>query len=165
MTLSYRIVTLDPLFDRSSFRCGSDALDEYFRHRVSQDVRRGVTTCFVLLSGEDSVVGFYTLAATGLLLSDLPGTTAKKLPRYPLVPAVLMGRLAVDTRSAGRGFGGALLADAIIRVRRSEIAAYALVVDAKDEAAVAFYEHHGFIRLPERRTTLFLPIHSDLICR
>jgi len=79
MTLSYRIVTLDPLFDRSSFRCGSNALDEYFRDRVSQDVRRGVTTCFVLLSGEDSVVGFYTLAATGLLLSDLPGTTAKKV--------------------------------------------------------------------------------------
>ena len=163
MTLSYRIVTLDPLFDRSSFRCGSDALDEYFRHRVSQDVRRGVTTCFVLLSGEDSVVGFYTLAATGLLLSDLPGTTAKKLPRYPLVPAVLMGRLAVDTRSAGRGFGGALLADALLRVRRSEMAAYALVVDAKDDPAVAFYEHHGLIRLPGRRMTLSLPIPS--ICR
>ncbi len=71
--------------------------------------------------------------------------------------------LTVDVRSAGRGFGGALLADALLRVRRSEMAAYALVVDAKDDPAVAFYEHHGLIRLPGRRMTLSLPIPS--ICR
>lgn len=97
------------------------------------------------------------------MLADLPGSVAKKLPRYPLVPAVLMGRLAVDSKNARQGLGGVLLADALVRVRRSEIAACALVVDAKDEAAAAFYLHHGFIRLRDGRNTLLLPVRRDAI--
>ena len=163
MNPSYRIVPLHSGLDRSAFRCGSEELDDYFRHRVSQDVRRGATACFVLLSGEERITGFYTLASTSLMLTDLPDFVAKKLPRYPLVPAVLMGRLAVDSKNARQGLGGVLLADALARVRRSEIAACALVVDAKDEAAAAFYLHHGFIRLQDRRNTLFLPVRRNAI--
>ncbi len=163
MTRSYRIVPLHSGLDRSGFQCGSRELDDYFQHRVSQDVRRGATACFVLLSGEERIAGFYTLASTSLMLSDLPDSVAKKLPRYPLVPAVLMGRLAVDSKNARQGLGGVLLADALVRVRRSEIAACALVVDAKDEAAAAFYLHHGFTRLQDRRNTLFLPVRRDAI--
>lgn len=163
MTPSYSIIALDSRFDRSGFQCDSEELNDYFRHRVSQDVRRGATACFVLLSDEGHIAGFYTLASTSLMLCDLPEFVAKKLPRYPLVPAVRMGRLAVDSKYARRGFGGVLLADALLRVQRSEIAACALVVDARDEAAAAFYEHHGFIRLPERRNTLFLPVRRNAI--
>lgn len=93
-----------------------------------------------------------------MLLADLPASTGKKLPRYPTVPAVRMGRLAVDQTFKGLGLGGALLADALGRTARSEIAAFALMVDAKDEAAAAFYRHHGFIGLLDGARTLFLPL-------
>ncbi len=98
------------------------------------------------------------LASSSVLLADLPAAVGKKLPRYPSVPAVRMGRLAVDLGFKGQGLGAALLADALDRAARSEIAAYALVVDAKDEAAAAFYQHHGFIALPSAPMTLFLPL-------
>jgi ribosomal protein S18 acetylase RimI-like enzyme len=76
-----------------------------------------------------------------------------------------MGRLAVDQTLKGQGLGGALLADALNRAARSEIAAYALMVDAKDEAAAAFYRHHGFIALPDLPLTLFLPLATVLPSR
>jgi hypothetical protein len=97
---------------------------------------------------EQRVAGYYTLVSASLLLSDLPASMAKKLPRYPTVPAVRMERLAVD--QAHKGLGGALHCAA-----RSEIAAYATDGDAKDEAAAAFYQNHGFIALPD--SPLFLP--------
>ncbi|PMS27183.1 hypothetical protein C0Z19_05395 [Trinickia soli] len=91
-------------------------------------------------------------------VNDLPAAIGKKLPRYPTVPTVRMGRLAVDQAFKGQGLGGALLADALDRAARSEIAAYALMVDAKDDDAAAFYQHHGFIALPDAQRTLFLPL-------
>lgn len=114
--------------------------------------------CFVALTPEQRIAGYYTLASASLLLSDLSIGIGKKLPRYPSVPAVRMGRLAVDQNFKGQGLGGALLADALARAARSEIAAYALAVDAKGELAVAFYRHHGFVALPDSPLTLFLPL-------
>jgi ribosomal protein S18 acetylase RimI-like enzyme len=75
-----------------------------------------------------------------------------------LVVQQVVGRLAVDQAFQGQGLGGALLADALDRSARSEIAAFAMVVDAKDEAAAAFYQHHGFMPLPDSPLTLFLPL-------
>ncbi|MFZ2217674.1 MAG: GNAT family N-acetyltransferase [Rhodoferax sp.] len=98
------------------------------------------------------------MASTLLWLSELPEHLHKKLPRYPSVPAVRMGRLAVDQAFKGIGLGGALLADALDRTIRAEIAAYALVVDAKNDSAAAFYQHHGLIALPSQPMTLFLPL-------
>lgn len=92
------------------------------------------------------------------MLADLPVSTGKKLPRYPTVPTVRMDRLAVDQTFQGQGLGGALLADALDRAARSEIAAFALMVDAKDGAAAAFYRHHSFIALPDSALTLFPPL-------
>jgi GNAT superfamily N-acetyltransferase len=112
----------------------------------------------VALADGQRIAGYYTLASASLLLADLPASTGKKLPRYPTVPAVRMGRLAVDQAFNGQGLGGALLADALDRAARSEIAAFALMVDAKDETAAAFYRHHGFIALPDSPLTLFLPL-------
>ena len=117
-----------------------------------------MAACFVALAEGQRIAGYYTLASASLLLADLPASVGKKLPRYPTVPAVRMGRLAVDQAFKGQGLGGALLADALDRAVRSEIAAYALMVDAKDEAAAAFYRHHGFIALPDSPFTLFLPL-------
>ena len=95
-----------------------------------------------------------------MLLSELPADIVKKLPRYPSVPAVRLGRLAVDQNFQGQGLGGALLADALDRAIRSEIAAKAMVVNAKDDRAAMFYHHHGFIILPTAKMTLFLPLAS-----
>ena len=158
----FRVTLLDKAHDRSAFKSGAEPLDRYFHQQVSQDIRRRVTACFVALhgpQGEDSrIAGFYTLASTSVLLADLPPETGKKLPRYPSVPAIRMGRLAVDENFKGQGLGGALLADALARAARADIAAFALVVDAKDDAAASFYLHHGFIALPDSPLTLFLPL-------
>jgi ribosomal protein S18 acetylase RimI-like enzyme len=154
----YRVIPLENGHERTTFKSASETLNRYFQQQVTQDVRRRVAACFVAIDGEQRVVGYYTLAAASVLLADLPDATAKKLPRYPSVPAIRMGRLAVDQAFKGRGLGGALLADALERAARSEIAAFAFVVDAKDDTAAAFYVHHGFIALPDTPSTLFLPL-------
>jgi ribosomal protein S18 acetylase RimI-like enzyme len=155
---AYRVALLDGTHERSVFSSGSGPLDNYFQQQVTQDIRRRVAACFVALNDQHRIVGYYTLASASILLSDLPPAIGKKLPRYPSVPAVRMGRLAIDTGFKGMGLGGALLADALNRAARAEIAAFALVVDAKDETAKQFYWHHGFIALPDSPLTLFLPL-------
>ena len=154
----FQLAPLNQAHDRTRFNSGSEALDRYFREQVTQDVRRRVAACFVALDQERQIAGYYTLASASILLVDLPASSGKKLPRYPTVPAIRMGRLAVDQVFKGRGLGGALLADALDRASHSEIAAYALMVDAKDSLAAAFYRHHGFIVLPNSPLTLFLPL-------
>ena len=156
----FRVILLEKSIDRSQFTSGSEPLDRYFQQQVTQDIRRRVTACFVAVDRNDHIAGYYTLASASVPLTDLPATLAKKLPRYPSVPTVRMGRLAVDQTFKGQGLGAALLADALYRARHSEIAAYALVVDAKDDIAAAFYRHHGFIALPDAALTLFLPLAS-----
>jgi ribosomal protein S18 acetylase RimI-like enzyme len=154
----FRLVPLDAGHDRAAFNSDSQPLNRYLREQVTQDVRRRVATCFVALADGQRIAGYYTLASASLLLGDLPSSVGKKLPRYPTVPTVRMGRLAVDEAFKGQGLGAALLADALGRAARAEIAAYALMVDAKDEVAAAFYLHHGFIVLPDSPHTLFLPL-------
>ena len=149
--------------DRSTFDCGQPELNAYFRTRVSQDVRRNYATCFVAIDkAESCIAGFYTLAMGSVRLGELPDDVVKRLPRYPQVPVVHIGRLAVDQQYQGQQLGGSLLADAIARSIESEIAAYALVVDAKDRSAVAFYEHFGFQQLSRSSKTLFLPISKAI---
>ena len=154
----YRIVPLDPELDRSRFASGVDALDRYFRERVMQDVRRHVANCFVALDRDRAPCGYSTLAAASVLLSGLPEGVARKLPRYPTVPAVRLGRLAVVRANRGQGHGAALLADALARSSAADIAAFAMIVDAKDAAAAAFYAHHGFLPFADSPGTLFLPL-------
>jgi ribosomal protein S18 acetylase RimI-like enzyme len=154
----FRLVPLDAEHDRNRFHSGSTPLDRYLREQVAQDIRRRVAACFVAATNEQRIAGYYTLASASVALSDLPEATAKKLPRYPSVPTVRMGRLAVDREFKGAGLGGALLADALQRSAQSEIAAYALIVDAKDDTAADFYRHHGFIALPSSALRLFLPL-------
>jgi ribosomal protein S18 acetylase RimI-like enzyme len=153
------IVELLAGHDRSTFCCGVAPLDRYFEAQVPQDVRRHVTNCFVAIDRDtDAIAGFYTIAAASIPTPDLPESITKKLPRYPSIPAIRVGRLAVDLRFKGMGLGGALLADAAARGLRGDAAAFAMLVDAKDEAALAFYEHHGFIRLTSQPRSLFLAL-------
>lgn len=161
----FLVASLDAAHDRTVFDSGSGPLDRYLREQVTQDVRRRVTGCFVALADGRRIAGYYTLASASLMLADLPASTAKKLPRYPTVPTVRMGRLAVDQAFRGQGLGAALLADALDRATRSEIIAHALMVDAKDAPAAAFYRRHGFIALPDSASTLFLPLATALAAR
>jgi ribosomal protein S18 acetylase RimI-like enzyme len=159
MTGPFRLEVLSREHDRSGFFSGEAALDRYFQTQVTQDARRRIANCFVAIAQDSgTVAAFYTIAAAGLPFQDLPAAEAQRLPRYPTLPAVRIGRLAVDRRYAGRGLGAALLADAARRVMQAPPAVFALLVDAKNEAAVGFYEHHGFQRLASAPMTLFLPL-------
>jgi GNAT superfamily N-acetyltransferase len=145
VTAPFRIELLSPGHARGDFSCGVQALDQYLARQASQDVRRRVSACHVAIEVRSGkLAGYYTLSADGVLLSDLPAGLARRLPRYPSVPVARVGRLAVDQAFRGQKLGAALLADAAVRAARSEVAVFAMVVDAKDDAAVTFYRHHGF---------------------
>lgn len=159
MTSEFLVEPLSTKHRRDAFSCGVTPLDRYFREQVTQDVRRRVTTCFVALERVSArVAGYYTLAATSIALESLPENIRRKLPRYPTVPAVRMGRLAIARDFKGRGLGAALLADALARTVDSDIAAYAMIVDAKDKAAANFYQHHQFSPFNANPLMLYLPL-------
>ncbi len=157
----WRIAALDSAaHDRATFACGAPDLDRYIREHASQDVKRDVARVFVALEGEAAIVrGYYSLSAASFQRDALPAEQAKRLPRYP-VPAALLGRLAVDERMKGKGLGAFLLMDALNRLllATQTLAVHALVVDAKDEAAAAFYRKYGFIAFPDEARRLFLPM-------
>jgi hypothetical protein len=153
-----RFVT-EPLdtHDRRAFSCGNARIDRFFRERVSQDVKRDYCKCFVMLeSASGRLVGFYTLSANAVSLSELPEIQRKKLPRYPTVPVHLVGWLGRDLHFAAQSIGRMLLADAFIRADQSAAAAHAIVADAIDANAKAFYLHHHFRELDNGK--LFLPM-------
>jgi ribosomal protein S18 acetylase RimI-like enzyme len=154
---AYRIEPLGAGHDRRTFSCGVEALDRYFRFQAGQDRRRRLASCVVAVSSDDgSIAGYYTLAAASIALHDLPPELARRLPRYPSVPAALLGRLAVDERHRGRRVGEMLLFDAFGRALRSEVAAFAFLVDAKNEAAQAFYERYRFRALSADGRRMFV---------
>lgn len=155
----FRFEPLGDEHDRSTFRCGEEALDVYFQARASQDIRRRIANCFVVVEVmTGKVAAYYTLSAASIPLVDLPAEETKRLPRYPTLPAVRIGRLAVHEKYQGRGLGAAMLMNAVHRTLQDAAAAFTLLVDAKNDKAVAFYEHHGFKTLTCQPRTLFLPL-------
>lgn len=160
MNSALRLV-IEPLgkhHDRARFSCGQPPLDDWFRLRASQDEKRNVARVFVAVEADWGVVGFYSLSSLSLSLENLPEDVAHKLPRYDAIPAALIGRLARDERMRGQGVGEMLLADAIQRILSAgrSIAVFAIVVDAKDEWASAFYKTFGFQAFPLQSKRLFL---------
>jgi GNAT superfamily N-acetyltransferase len=157
-------ITVEPLgrqHDRSVFHCGEEALDRYLRQQARQDADKRVAAPFVAVSPPDKrVLGYYTLSASVLTLADLPDELARKLPRYPQLPVTLLGRLAVDQATKGQGLGEHLLLDALHRslMHADQIAAIAVVVDAKSEGAARFYGHFGFKPLQAHPRKLFVPM-------
>jgi ribosomal protein S18 acetylase RimI-like enzyme len=144
---SFAIDVLGQQHDRKAFSSGVAALDRYFREQVTQDVRRRVTACYVAMdAATGKAAGYYTLAASGIPLIDMPEALVKRLPRYPTASVARLGCLAVAAECQGRKLGAMLLWDAATRAVRSEVAVFALVVDGKDERAEAFYRHHDLHR-------------------
>jgi len=159
VTAPFRLEPPSEKHERSLFRCGEGALDRYFQTQVTQDTRRHIATCFVAVEATTSTIAaYYTISAASIPLVDLPQDETKRLPRYPTVPAVRIGRLAVDQRFQGRGLGAALLADAAARALKADAAAFTLLVDAKNEQGIAFYQRFGFRTLSSQARTLFLPL-------
>jgi len=162
VTAEFRIESLNSTRDREGLHCGVEPLDRYLREFATQDVKRRVSNCFVALDDAGAVAGYYTFAAASLPLTELPPELAKKLPRYGVIPAGLIGRLAVDVKIRRRGLAGAMVMDAVVRAARADPAIVALVVEAKDESAEAFYRSLGFLAFSVRRSTFFLPISTAL---
>lgn len=159
MSVRFAIETLTKAHQRKSFSCGNDRIDRYFRETVTQDIRRRYATCFVARDLEtDRIAGFYTLSSSNVPLMSVPELLASRLPRYPTVPAVLIGWLGRDQSYAGLGLGEALLFDAIKTVAEAPIGAHAIFADAIDEKAAAFYAAFGFKPLMDRANTLYLPV-------
>lgn len=153
---------LDPsIHDRQGFECGVPALDEYLHRFAEQHRRRGISSVYVLTESArpERILGYYTLSAAEVDGQRLTDAERKKLPRYP-VPCFRMGRLACRTDQRGSGLGKLLLGCAVDRClkARQQVAAYALVVDAKDDVAKAFYVHFGFKALQDAPLTLYLPL-------
>jgi predicted GNAT family N-acyltransferase len=157
-------ITVEPLgrqHDRTAFHCGADALDRYLKQQARQDADKRVAAPFVAVNPPNTrVLGYYTLSASVVTLTDLPDELTRKLPRYPQLPVTLLGRLAVDQSARGQRLGEHLLLDALHRslTHADEIAAMAVVVDAKDENAAAFYRHYEFIPLQAQPRRLYVPM-------
>jgi ribosomal protein S18 acetylase RimI-like enzyme len=154
------IEPLGPEHDRAAFSCGSKELDSYLQKQAGQDLKKRAAVPFVITPDHRTVAGFYTLSQYALDLGSVPEEVAKRLPRYPMVSATLLGRLAVSNDFRDQGLGERLLMDALYRALASsqQIASAAVVVDAKDEQAITFYTKYGFIELPRVNRRLFLPM-------
>jgi predicted N-acetyltransferase YhbS len=159
---AFRIEPLAARHDRSGFRCGVPELDRYLKEQAGQDQRRKVAACYVAVdpAAPKLVLGYYTLSAYSVRLQQLPRVTIRQLPRYPDVPAALIGRLAVAEDQQGRRLGEQLLVDALERVLalRDTLGVFAVVVDALSVAAAGFYARFGFIPFPGEPLRLFLPL-------
>ena len=158
-------LVIEPLgshHDRAAFSCGEPVLDSYLQRQASQDIRRRVAQVFVATSdAPGKIAGYYSLSAASFEKDELPPALAKRLPHYP-VPAAILGRLAIDCACQGQGLGETLLLDAIRRVVRASatLMVYAIIVDAKNDRAVAFYERYGFRTFASIQRRLFLPLET-----
>ena len=157
---SFVIEPLGPKHDRVAFSCGVEALDNYLQQQAGQDFKKRAAVPFVITPDGKTIAGYYTLSQYAVQLDAVPPEIAKRLPKYPVVPATLLGRLAVSTAFRGQGLGAMLLMDALYRalLHGRELASAGVVVDAKDAAALSFYKKYGFLELPKIERRLFLPM-------
>lgn len=159
----YVVTSLEKKHDKNDFNCGVDALDQYLKTQASQDIKKNVAVTYVLTPQDsEQVAGYYTLSSIGIFPGELPEDLVKKLPRYPVLPGVLLGRLARDKKFRGKDIGLYLLMDALKRsvAVANQIGIVAVIVDAKDEKAVAFYKGYGFIVFPDNERRLFLMLST-----
>ena len=129
---------------RDRFDCGVPVLNEYLRARAMQDAKRGAASAWAAVDASGAIAGYYTLSMASVQLTDLPEEVRRKMPRYPSVPAIRLGRLAVSRDFQGQGIGSLLLMDAMRRALENPVAWMAFLVDAKDDGAERFYRHYSF---------------------
>ncbi len=148
---------------RVAFDCGILSLNNYIKYQASQDVKRKLSVCYVLVDTNDVIKAYYTLSSSSIPIKEIPEAFSRRLPKsYKNLPVILLGRLAVDQSIAGKGYGAYLLMDALkmsYNVSASKIGAIAVVVDPLSDRAVLFYEKYGFIRLPDSGK-MFLPMKT-----
>jgi ribosomal protein S18 acetylase RimI-like enzyme len=157
--------TIEPLGagqGRKAFASGTAPLDRYLHEIATQDIKRRLSNCFVARDEHGTIAGYYTFAAGSVPLLELPESETKRLPRYGVLPAGLIGRLAVDHNFRGQGLGSMLVIDAARRASAAETAIFALIVDAKDEQAAGFYRHLGFHIFASRSLSLYIPVATVL---
>lgn len=161
------VLTIEPLdssrHHRSHFCCGEDSLDNYIRKQASQDLKKKVAIVFVLVDSPNTdVIAYYTLSAYTIELANLNESFAKQLPRYPLLPATLLGRLAVDRTYQGQHFGELMLIDALKKalLATAQIASLTVIAEALDSPAANFYQKYGFQKFKQNPMKLYLPMKS-----
>lgn len=161
--MSIKIELLNSSLNKKEFNCGKEMLDDYLHTQASQDVKRKLFVVFTMF--ENTVIkGYYTLSNASVPSELMPQSLKKTMPKsYKTLPVTLLGRLAIDVKFKGKGFGGMLLIDALKRsyeIAHQSLGSIGVVVDPLDDDAVAFYEKFGFILLPDSGK-MFLPI-SDI---
>jgi GNAT superfamily N-acetyltransferase len=149
------------IHDCAGFDCGIGFLNEYLAGFATQHRRRGISQTYVLVdpAAPAVVLGYYALSAAQIDVEQISVADRKRLPRYP-IPCFRMGRLASRSDQQRKGYGRLLIGCAVERClkARENIASFALIVDAKDDRAKAFYEHYGFVACTDQRRTLYLPL-------
>jgi predicted GNAT family N-acyltransferase len=147
------------IHNRKEFSCTEPSLTRFIQEQARKEQESRTCNVFVLTNGT-TIAGYYTLSNTTIQLEGLPGNQSKNLPKYPNIPATLLGRLAVNQTFAGQGYGKDLLIDALKRAYlvSSEVASWAIVVDALHEEAARFYIKFGFVPFESQPLRLFLPM-------
>ncbi len=155
------IVPLNRDHDRSSFDCAVPELNAFLRATARQHLEKGISRTFVLTDGTPCILGYFTLTLCEVMAENMPVQYAKKYPHHGL-PAVRLARLAVSRKQQGKGYGELLLTEAIYRtsIIAEQAGVIGLFIDAKNDAARTFYEHYGFVAIPDPSLQLFLPIKT-----
>ncbi|MFB2898009.1 GNAT family N-acetyltransferase [Aerosakkonemataceae cyanobacterium BLCC-F50] len=155
--------------NRSSFSCGEETLDNYIRKQASQDLKKRVAMVFVLVDSPNTdVIAYYTLSSYTIALAELSESFAKNLPRYPLLPATLLGRLAVDRTQQSKHLGELVLIDALKKalLATAQVASLAVIAEAINERATNFYQKYGFQPFKQEPMKLYLPMKSvEKLCQ
>ena len=162
-TENFSIALLEKRHNRDSFCSGVDSLDCYLKERASQDAKRKIAVTYVLENiASHDLIGYYTLSSTVIEVQNLPENIGRKLPAYPYVPSTLIGRLAVDKKYQGKGFGELLLVDALKRSYQASlaVASFSIIVDVISSSAEQFYKKYGFMELTGEGRRLFLPMKT-----
>ena len=151
---------LGPNHDRAAFSCGSPKLDTYIQTQAGQDGKKNLSVVFILTPDSKIIAGYYSLSQYSVKLDAIPEEIARKLTKHNEIPATLLGRLARSKAFSRMGLGEMLLMDALNRclINSRQVASWAVIVDAKDDVAIAFYKKYGFIQLPKVPNRLFLPM-------
>jgi ribosomal protein S18 acetylase RimI-like enzyme len=148
--------------DRSNFSCGVPTLDAYLQRQAAQDMEKHAAVVYVAVIEPPAIAGYYTLSQFSIDFVHLPENLARRLPRYPVVPATLLGRLAIAVSLRGQRLGETLLFDALHRSLQQShhIASAGVIVDAKDDSAASFYRKYGFNQILDAGQRLFLPMKT-----
>lgn len=148
--MTFTSVPYDPKLDTSAFSCGEASLDKWLVADAETETRRGSARVWVWLDANGRVIAYYSLSASKVKRDDIPKSLGRGGPIE--IPAVLIGRLALDRSLRGQNLGEVLLTDALTRIvdATRTVGARLVVIDALHERVAVFYERFGFRRLPNR---------------